>query len=47
MLRDKPASVFPEIVELDIAQVRLKSMWEYAFDLIEMSTGLVRRVQIQ
>jgi hypothetical protein len=47
LLRDEPASVFPEIVELEVAHVRLKGMWEHGFDLIEMSTGLARRVQIQ
>jgi hypothetical protein len=46
MLRNQPADVFPEIAELESAHVRLKSMWEYGFDLVETSTGLERRVQI-
>lgn len=46
MLRDRPADVFPEIVELEAAHVRLQGMWEHGFDLIEMSTGLARRFQI-
>lgn len=46
MLRDRPAEVFPEIVELEAVHVRLQGMWEHGFDLIEMSTGLARRFQI-
>lgn len=46
MLRSQPADVFPEIAELESANVRLKGMWEYGFDLVETSTGLERRVQI-
>lgn len=46
MLRERPADVFPEIAELEAAHVRLKGMWEYGFDLVEMSTGLDRRIQV-